>query len=359
MAWITNRGLYQEAVIDPHTGLKKIVSVKISGTSEKAKQGAYKRLMSRIEKLNDPHIRLSAAIDNYINESERSLKPSSVRKMRIELEQFMNVVGDADMDVITAGYIRKKLLDSGKENRTLNGYLKIFKTFWMWAYRNDLVQSREVFDKLQSFQDTPKKERIQDKYLEPKELSKLLDQMKEPRWKLVTEFLALSGLRIGELAALTKSDISNGYIHVNKTYDANNKVVTSAKTYSSQREVYIQEELKDCISRMNEYSKWQESILGYTSILFFPDSDGGYMEYYSYRKYLAENSIKAIGRKTVPHALRHTHCSVLASQGMSLQSISDRLGHSDSKITKEIYLHKLEELKEKENRQLDSIHFVV
>jgi integrase len=358
MAWITSRNLYQEKIVDPRTGLERVVSVKINGTSEKAKQEALKRLTERIEKLSDPHIRLSIAIDNYIRESERSLKPSSVRKMRIELEQFLNVVGDADMDVLSAGYIRKKLLDSGKENRTLNGYLKVFKTFWMWAYRNDLVQSREVFDKLQSFQDSPKKERIQDKYLEPKELSKLLDSMKETRWKLVTEFLALSGLRIGELASLTKSDISNGYIHVNKTYDANNKVVTSAKTYSSQREVYIQDELKDCINRMNEYCKWQEEILGYTSMLFFPGPDGSYMEYYTYRKYLAENSEKVLGRKVVPHSLRHTHCSVLASRGMSLQSISDRLGHSDSKITKEIYLHKLEELKEKENRQLDAIHFV-
>ena len=228
----------------------------------------------------------------------------------------------------------------------------------MWAYRNDIVQSREVFDKLQSFQDAPKKERIQDKYLEPKELTTLLDAMSETRWKLVTECLALSGLRIGELAAMTKSDISGNYIHVNKTYDANNKVVTSAKTYSSQRDVYIQDELKDCIRRINEYVKWQEEVTGITSILFFPDIDGGYMKYYTYRKYLAENSLKCLHRSICPHTLRHTHCSVLASRGMNLQSISDRLGHSDSKITKEIYLHKLEELKEKENRQLDAIHFV-
>ena len=93
-------------------------------------------------------------------------------------------------------------------------------------------------------------------------------------------------------------------------------------------------------------------------MLFFPDVDGSYMKYYAYRKYLAENSVKAIGRRIVPHTLRHTHCSILASKGMDLQAISDRLGHSDSKITKEIYLHKLEEQKEKEKRQLDSIHLL-
>ena len=147
--WITSRGLMQEKVVDPHTGLEKIVSVKVSGTSEKAKQEAIKKLEKKISELSDPHVKLTAAIDTYIKESERDLKPSSIRKMTIELEQFLNIVGDADMTYLTAGYIRKKLLDSGKENRTLNGYLKVFKTFWLWAYRNDLVNSREVFDKLQ------------------------------------------------------------------------------------------------------------------------------------------------------------------------------------------------------------------
>ena len=82
------------------------------------------------------------------------------------------------------------------------------------------------------------------------------------------------------------------------------------------------------------------------------------MEYYTYRKYLAENAVKAINRHVTPHTLRHTHASILFARGMDLQAVSDRLGHSDSKITKEIYLHKLQELKEKENRQLDNIHIV-
>lgn len=358
MAWLTGRGYAEESVIDPHTGLKKIVSVKCKGTSEKAKQEAFKRLEKKIEELSDNRMKLSRAVALWLKECQRSVKPSTYRKYRITLDSVQKIIGDGYMDSITAGYIRKKLIESGEENRTLNGYLKTFKTFWLWAYRNDLVKSPEVADKLQSFQDTPKKERIQDKYLEPWELTKLLDAMKEERHRLVTELLALSGLRIGELAALNKTDISGKYIHVSKTYDANNKVVTSAKTYSSKRDIYIQEELRDCIVRVNDYCKRQEEIWGYTSMLFFPDIDGGYMEYYTYRKYLAENSLKAIGRKIVPHCLRHTHASILFAKGMDLSSVSDRLGHGDSKITKEIYLHKLEELKEKENRQLDSIHIV-
>lgn len=353
----TSRGYLVEYYTDPNTGVRKRISVKLSSESEKAKQDAIRRLDAKLQSIGDKKILLSECVALWLKECGRSVKPSTFRKYRITLESIQKILGDAYMDKITAGYVHQKFIDSGEENRTLNGYLKTFKTFWRWAYRSDFVKSPEVADKLLSFQDTPKKERIQDKYLEPNELSALLDTMKETRWRLVTEFLALSGLRVGELAALTKSDVGE-YIHVNKTYDANNKVVTSAKTYASKRDVYIQEELRACIVRINEYCKYQTEVCGYTSMLFFPNVDGGYMEYYTYRKYLAENSVKAIGRHISPHTLRHTHASILFARGMDLQSVSDRLGHSDSKITKEIYLHKLQELKEKENRQLDKIHIV-
>ena len=357
--WINKKGYAQESVIDPHTGLKKTISVKVSGESEKAKQEALKRLTERIQKMNDSTIRLSYAIDTYIKESARSLKMSSVLKMKIELKMFLQFVGDADMDALTAGYIRKKLIDSGKPNRTLNGYIKHFKTFWLWAYRNDFVKSREVFDKLIPFNDQPKRERIQDKFLETYELKALLDAMSEERWKLLTEFLALSGCRIGEVAALLKTDVQGNYIHIDKTYDPNNNVVTSAKTYDSKRDIYIQEELRDCIIKINDFQRRQAEIWGYTSMLFFPDINGHNLHYDAYRKYLRENSEKVLGRKIVPHCLRHTHCSMLAMKGMTLDAISARLGHGDSQITKQIYLHRLAETKERENKQLDNIKILV
>jgi integrase len=46
---------------------------------------------------------------------------------------------------------------------------------------------------------------------------------------------------------------------------------------------------------------------------------------------------------------------MLAAKGMSLDAISARLGHEDSRITKAIYLHRMEELKKKENEQLDKL----
>lgn len=356
--WITKRGIVQERVIDPHTGLEKILSVSISGEGKKAEQEAIKKLQDKIAHVSDKRVKLSEAIKIYENDIKNNLKPSSVRKASIELNSVLNIIGDAYMDNLTAGYIRKKFMDSGRENRTLNGFLKIFKTFWMWCYRNDLVQSREVFDKLTLFQDTPKKERIENKFLEPAEVNKLLDAMNEKRWNLVFRFTLLSGLRIGEFIALDNTDVWGKNIRVSKTYDPNNKIVTSAKTYSSKREVFIQAELREVIEEIQEYTKWQAETFGYESDIFFPSETGGRMHYESYAKYLRELSERVLNRRCSPHITRHTHASILFARGMSLESVSNRLGHEDSRITKEIYLHRLEELKEKENKQLDAIHLI-
>lgn len=356
--WITSKGLCQDNVIDPRTGLKKVVSVKVNGTGKKAEQDAYKRLEQKIEKMNDTRILLSKLIEEYEKDMEHSTKPSTQRKVGIELNMFLQIYGECYIETINAGLVRQKLQGSGKSNRTLNGYLKHFKAMWRWAYQNDYVKSPEVADKLKPFSDTPEKERIQDKYLEPWELKKLLDGMNEKRWILLSRFLCLSGMRIGEVISLKNTDTWSKSIKVTKTYDSNNGIVTTPKSLASAREVFIQDELRDCINEINDYMKKQAEVCGYESDLFFPDTDGSYLSYQAYCKYLREVSEKVLGRRIVPHTMRHTHASMLAAKGVNLESISNRLGHEDSGITKAIYLHRLEELKEKENKQLNTFRLI-
>ena len=174
----------------------------------------------------------------------------------------------------------------------------------------------------------------------------------------MTQLLVASGLRIGEVIGLNKNDVIGSNIKVNRTYDSINKVLTDPKTFSSKREVYIQEELREVINKINDFVKKQEEIFGNPSVIFFPEPTGERLTYFSYTKYLRETSERVLNRRITPHTLRHTHCSMLAAKGMNLEAISARLGHDDSKVTKEIYLHRMEELKEKENRQLDQIRLM-
>ena len=152
-------------------------------------------------------------------------------------------------------------------------------------------------------------ELIQDKYMEHEELTAVLEAMEVQRWALLTRFLCLSGLRIGELIALDDKDIDDEYIHVSKTYSLATHKVSTPKTAGSVRDVCIQPELAAVISDIRKYMRMQKLCLEAPSKLFFPDEDGGYLHYDNYRKYLKSICKKTIGRPITPHACRHTMVS--------------------------------------------------
>ena len=45
-------------------------------------------------------------------------------------------------------------------------------------------------------------------------------------------------------------------------------------------------------------------------------------------------------------------------QGVSIDTISRRLGHADSQITRQIYLHVTKKLREKENEQIKGLKII-
>jgi integrase len=62
-------------------------------------------------------------------------------------------------------------------------------------------------------------------------------------------------------------------------------------------------------------------------------------------------TIAGLNKALTPHGLRHTHTSLLAEAGVSLEQIMDRLGHTDDQITKNVYLHVTEEMKKEASQK--------
>ena len=91
------------------------------------------------------------------------------------------------------------------------------------------------------FDAVPKRLRIEDKYLESDELKELLESMNNPLWHIVTEFLALSGMRIGELVSLDISDVDtkSRLIHITKTYDVGARIYLINKRHVSDHIFFV------------------------------------------------------------------------------------------------------------------------
>lgn len=354
---------YRLPYVDPLTGKNKKLSIIMNSRSASNYKIALRTLQERLDRLmissTCSDFTLGALVDLYLEDISSTLKPSTVLRNTGALHRLVGFLGaDVYVSQLSVPYVRTKLKQNTKKAVTYNEYLKRFKTFLNWAFINDYLPDRSLVDKLQLLPDE-KKARITDKYLEADELAALLAAASHPLWSLVIRFLALSGLRIGELIALQNSDITADYIQVNKTYETGAGVVSdSPKTSSSVRDVYLRPELLAVVNEIKKYMREYKFARGLRSDLFVCSSDGGFINYDSFRQYLGDLSSSVLGRRITPHALRHTAASLLIAQGVPLEVVSRMLGHNGSKITKEIYFHITQELKNRDNNILKNVNIL-
>lgn len=360
--WIAKKNGYkyvQERVYDETTGKTRLVSARIKIDSPAGEKDAINRVSLKIGKMQNTDFLLSEVVEKYLADQERVVKTSTYRKTESILRSFLSIAGDCYTDHLSAGIIRNKLIESGKSPRTCNEYIKRLKSLLKWAYVNDYISTNSVSEKLILFPDTTQKERIKDKYLEREELNRVLGAMQNTRYRLATQFLALSGLRIGEFIALNKFDVNLGTISVNKTYDIASGNITTPKTLCSIREVAIQDELEKVINDIKEFLHKEKAEIGYpANEIFFCSGNGERFNYQAYLEYFEKIVLSVTGRKLSVHALRHTHTSLLAESGVPIDVISRRLGHEHSDITTQVYLHLTDNQKEKDAETIKSIRII-
>ena len=361
--WVeqTKQGKYKytERYTDPYTGKYKRVSIVLDKNTKQAQKQAQMALQERIQAAMDKrqdNISFSDLVDLYRQEQLKTVKTSTYKRHYFACNTLMDILGpDILVSNLNSGYIRKKMLATGKEPGTLNEHLTRLKALLRWGFRNDYISDVSFLAKIENFKDKPHREKIEDKFMESEEVFNLISGMRVKKWRDLTGFLVLSGLRFGEAAALRRSDLNfkNRVIHVRKNYDSNNNVTTTPKTRTSIRDVYMQDELYDLCKRL-----CTPTIISISnSDLLFSDG-GDHLQYRAYEKYFCSNTERLIGRKLTIHSLRHTHASLMMENGMDEQSIARRLGHTNSSITKEIYLHVTKKMQERENQKIKSIRIL-
>lgn len=362
----TGKYRYFENYKDPKTGKFKVASLTLDGNKKSDKEAAREALKSRIKAIcNDmanhaTDITFKSLCEEYAKYQARHVKAQTAAANKHKNETLCKLIGENVLvSQLTAPFVRRAL--EAKSPVTYNERLKRFKALIRWAFREEYVADIQYLDKLQRAKTLPPREANAKKYLEKDELKALIDGMKVDAWKQLTRFLALSGLRIGEAIALTDSDINffTREIYVQKTFSHEIQEISTTKTDASARVVYMQDELFDCCKEIaNRKRKILDLFGSDESEFFIQNPNGGRVHYDAYRKYLGENTKNIVGRSLKPHALRHTHVAMLAEARIDLDIISRRLGHADSKITREIYYHVTKNMKEQENNMLKEVKIV-
>ena len=333
---------------DPITG--KIKKMSVTADKKKAAMDALReKLEDALTVKYETNLTFAELCDRFLKYQKAHVRESSYLSWKTRISTLRKLIGDdAMVRKLTASYVAERI--DADNPVTTNNRITYVKVIIRWAYAHDYIESKEWLDKIRGEKDTKKRERIEDKYLEPEELKALLDSMTVEKWKILTEFLAFSGLRIGEALALNVDDIDT-HIHVTKTFMTGvEKIGDEPKTAESVRDVFIQPELESAIKKAKAHRLEYIIKTGERSEMLFPDAN-----YYAFEHYLKRKSEKI--KKITPHTLRHTHVSLLASQGVPLDVISRRLGHSNEKITRGVYFHVTKKLRESDDERISKVRF--
>lgn len=155
------------------------------------------------------------------------------------------------------------------------------------------------------------------------------------------EFLAYTGLRIGEGLGLTWADVDyeNGLIRVHRQL-TRHRVHGPLKTPAGKREVMLAPAILKLLRE-----RWLASTFKQPHQLVFCNSKGRGRDYRHvgahFRTAIDTAGITAPGRLSL-HSLRHGYASLLISRGLNVVFVSRQLGHANPNVTLEIYTHLFE-----------------
>lgn len=152
------------------------------------------------------------------------------------------------------------------------------------------------------------------------------------RYYVIFEVLFWTGCRVGEMLALTKSDVdlNRNRISISKTYYRTERrdVITAPKTEQSVRTIdipqFLTEEIKDYLDKHYE----------------LPDNERIFPIVAEAVQHKLKRQCEKSGVKKIRvHDIRHSHVAYLINQGVQPLIIKERLGHRDIKITLNTYGH--------------------
>lgn len=182
------------------------------------------------------------------------------------------------------------------------------------------------------------------------ELPKVLDYLKEnPDIVNLGIFLLFkTGLRIGELAALKKTDITQNVIHISKTEihyndDAGNviyEVRDSPKTEAGIRDVVVPDSGLRILNRIRLLNPFGEYLF---------ERRGKRIRTYVFRERLRNICRKLDITMKSPHKIRKTYGSILIDNNVQESLVINQMGHTDIKTTKKHYYRNRMNYTEKKN----------
>lgn len=316
------------------TGEKKHVCKRGFKTQREAKE--YERSFFDQQK-NSNNILFSSLVENYMEDMAHRLKPTTIENKRNIIEgkllPYFSRLKVCDIDTIKVRKWQNELISY----RDADG--KPYSQTYLKTMNNQLSAIMNYAVKHYGLASNPcqaagsigRSKAGEMKIWTQEEYERFSTQIMKSALKLAFDILFYTGIRSGELLALTPADIlPDKRISVTKNFATlkGQWLLMEPKTPKSRRTLAIPDFLYDDIQA---YIKKLYGIAPDDRIFYFTKS--------ALEKEIKRGAEKAGLEPIRVHDLRHSHASMLIEMGFDALEISERLGHESVKTTLDTYSH--------------------
>lgn len=209
------------------------------------------------------------------------------------------------------------------KQETLRYRYSVLAVFLKWCYRHKMISSNPT-----EYVRKPKRISKEMAYITEAEFWKIYRHIRKDKFKLVFILLFYTGLRKGEICALTTDSLKDGELHIDHTIKrVNGKLSVSdeMKTAGSRRIVPLPKWL------IHDYKTYFDSCSEEYPFMALYHHIGNYWD--------KIQECEKLPKHIRIHDLRHSYCALLLSKGVDIYTASKLLGHSSVDITARVYAH--------------------
>lgn len=315
------------------------------------------------------NITLDGYFDEWLDAKRGSIKGNTLKWYATYYKGHISpCLGNVKLQKIERRQVlafQKDLSEGSLSIRTCNNIMKIFKIILKDAVTDEIIMKNPAEGIKALKEVNAKAAETYHRALTEPEQKNFMKEMADDYYYEFVAFLLCTGMRFGEAAALTWSDIDykQNVIHVTKTatYNEDNTRTTGTpKSESGKRDIPLNDTIKDVLAKQRK----KQSIvipIDKAENRVFVSVYGKMVDNCTVNRAITstlsrlEEQGKAIEHFTL-HALRDTFATRYIEQGGSPQTLKTILGHSSLAMTMDLYSHVLPNTKQKE---MDNLKIVL
>lgn len=292
-------------------------------------------------------------IEKYCNNNVSAITIRNYKQMLTKINAYIGKLKLPKITSVILDSLYQKLRVGEKGNllsaKTMTHYYNLVGLMLNQAVNWDLIEDNPNMKARK-----PKCEKKERNFYDIEEATKMLNCLKEEniKYRALITLAFDSGARRSEICALRWGDIDfeNHTLLIDNSLKVVNGVVDEkeAKTSASKRTIYISEAT---INVLKQYKEWQDNYIKEQGNKWqgtdrvFTAKDGKHMHPDTCGKIIGKVLKKYGLSKLSFHELRHTSATILLESGVNPKAVSERMGHSNSRVTMEIYAHIFEKTK--------------